>query len=289
MELGYFFWFKVLTVVAGLGLAIAAAVVLLVKEGLTEVGPMRAQVYKNTWTGRARALLPGTSFIIPGIEKRLTEITFADEPSSQNPTKVITADGVEVTIDYVIFHQKVGGKVEEGTKKLVDTDNVSNEDDLSESAVKVATKIDYNQRTSLVVNRVKAYIQNEFSQARTEHIYGTRATEEAPTTPATPATPTTPVPTVSKEFIEEKETAINALLQREREEWGLLVVIEIENIRLPEKLAEVAEEVATATKEGKKIKDKAEAAGVPTEWVLVGDIVTDALRALTGTGKGGKK
>lgn len=237
---------KILILVAILatcGLTIGALITLLFKEGLIKVNPRRNWVVKNLWTGIPRALDPGTHLIIPGWEEKLMEVTLENEPSDPRNAKVITGDAVEIEADYVIYHQEV-----------VD-------------AVKAATVIDYKKRTELIEKRIVAYFQNEFSGHSLEDFFTEEGLKK----------------TLDKDKLKDIEDAVNnKLLIEVEKQWGINVEIQIENLRLPDKAREVAEEAATAEKEGQRIAKKAEKAGVAPELIVWGDIAYDVARAIVG-------
>lgn len=230
------------------GLLIAAVVILFYKEGFIEVNPVRAMVVKNIWTGKPRALKAGAHQIIPGWEKRLVEVTLENEPSDPQSLKVITADGVEVGVDCVIYTQKV------------------KDDD--ESIIKAATKINYNQRKQLIIERLKARLQDVFADIYIEDFFSKETNKK------------------NSQILEQAEKIVNTALSQDvengEEGWGIKVDIQIQNVDLPEKLMEATEEMATAAKEGEKIKVKAEKAGVPAYLMVIGDIAYDIARAVKG-------
>ncbi|MBI5079356.1 SPFH domain-containing protein [Candidatus Wolfebacteria bacterium] len=237
--------FIVVSLLATVGLLVAAVVILFFKEGFIEINPMRAVVVKNIWTGIPRALKAGAHQIIPGWEKRLVEITLENESSDPQILKVVTADGVEIGVDCVIYTQKV------------------KDDD--ESIVKVATKINYGQRKQLITERMKVRLQEAFADVYVEKFFSKEDNEK------------------NSQILKQAEKIVNdALVLDVEKEWGVEVNIRIQNIDLPEKLMEATEEMATAAKEGEKIKVKAEKAGVPTYMMVIGDIAYDIARALKG-------
>jgi|GEM_PF-5682947 len=228
------------------GLLIAAAVIIFFKEGQIEIGPKRAVVVKNIWTGIPHALFAGTYLIIPGVEKKMLEVTLENEPSDPDIITVITSDGVEIGVDFVIYTQRI----------LV----------TAEAVVKAATVINYAKRRDLIIARIKAILQDYFSGIPIEDIF---SVDEGK---------------VNKTLIKDAETeADNRLKQDVEDQWGIEVKIQIHNIKPPDKLLEVAEESASAQKEGERIATKAKAAGdVDPRWVIVGDMIYDAVRALKG-------
>lgn len=229
-------------------LFLAAVAVLIFQEGKVEVDPKKSVVYKNVITGNPFAYFAGLHFFIPGLHKRLADVTLQNEPSDPPLTRVITGDAVNVDVDYVIFTQLVI------------------------NPVLAATKIDFVKRRELIIARIEAFMQNHFLDASMEDIF-TAVDSKA---------------VVNKSFVKGIENLINTDLERDVEaEWGICVKAEIENVIPPQKVAEVAEESATAEKEGKRIKTKAEAAGIPAWLSAVGDIFSDVAR--TRGPKGGKK
>jgi len=224
-------------------LTMASIIILLFKEGLIEVDPKRAVVVKNLWTGEPRALLPGTHLIIPGRDKKLLEVTLENEPSDPPIMKVFTGDGTEIEVDLVITTQKV-------------LDN-------PEAVVRAGTVIDYKKRSEFVVERIKTYLQDAIIKYKLEDMIKEK--------------------NVDKKILDEIEAGVNkALKEKVEAEWGIEVEVGIKTIELPEKAKEVAEEAATAEREGERIRIKAEKAGVDPKLIVIGDIIYDALRALKG-------
>jgi regulator of protease activity HflC (stomatin/prohibitin superfamily) len=242
-EMGIFIF---CSIIAAVGMLAAGIVILFFKEGQVEVGPNRSIVYKNLWTGEAKALGKGLWILIPGVYKKIVEVTLENETSDPQKCTVITGDGVSIDLDYVIYTQKV---VE---------------------PVKVATEINYEKRRDLILNRIKAYIQDQTTKYSTEDIVIKEGLKTK----------------IKKDLLDEIERAVNQSLTSEVESpWGIKTEIQIQSMDLPEKLKEVVEEAATAEKEGERIRVKAEKAGVPSWLVALGDIVYDVFR----TSKGGKK
>jgi len=224
-------------------LTIASIITLLFKEGLIEVNPKRAVVVKNLWTGEPRALLPGTHLIIPGRDKKLLEITLENEPSDPPIMKVFTGDGTEIGVDLVITTQRV-------------LDN-------PEAVVRAGTAIDYKKRSEFVVERIKTYLQDAVIKYKLEDMIRDK--------------------NIDKKTLDEIEASVNqALKEKVETEWGIRVEVGIRTMELPEKAKEVAEEAATAEREGERIRIKAEKAGVDPKLIVIGDIIYDALRALKG-------
>ena len=238
------YYFVIISLILTAGLFVAAIGILFFKEGLIEVNTMRAVVCKNLWTGIPFALNPGMHQIIPGIHKKIMEVTLENEPSDPQICNVITGDGVSVGIDYIIYTQKVV------------------------NPVKAATEIDYSKRQSLIVNRIKAFFQDQMTKSSTEDFIMKEGLKTK----------------IKKDFLDDLEKAVNqSLVDNVENQWGIRGEIQVQNIELPEKLKEVVEEAATAEKEGERIRIKAAKAGVPPWLMTVGDIVYDIFRA-----KGGK-
>lgn len=245
------------------GMAAAVIGVLRYKEGLIEVNPMRAVVVRNIWTSKPRALLE-TDFITPGWEKKLREVTLENEPSDPPIMKALTQDGTEIGIDLVISTQKI--------KEYPD-----DKDKARDAVVKAATKIDYDKRAAAILNRIKIYAQDALVCCTLEDIVeGGNEDREKEKDKG------------KRAVIERIENTLKEKLPAIENEWGFEVIAEVRNLELPEKAQEVAEESATAEQEGKRIKTKADAAGVDPKLIVIGDILYDAIRAVTASAKGGK-
>jgi len=223
-------------------LLISAVAGIIFKEGMVEVKPNREVVVNNIWTGLSVPFSQGTWFLIPGIKKKLKDVTLENEPSNPDITKAVTADGTEIGVDYVITVQCVV------------------------KSVLAVTRINYDKRVELINVRLRALFQDELSGLKMEDLlFSDSATE-----------------VLSKNKMKEIEKNVNdayaALEADEKKSWGIKVEVQLVNLLLPTKLAEVAEEAATAKKEGERIATKAKAAGV-APWVMaVGDILYDLTR-----------
>lgn len=216
------------------------------KEGMIEVKPNRAIVVNNIWTGSSASFFQGTKFLIPGIQKKLKDVTLENEPSNPDITKAVTADGTEIGVNYVITVQCVS------------------------DPVLAVTRINYDKRVELINVRLRALFQDELSGLKMEDLlFSDSATE-----------------VLSKDKMKKIEKDVNeayATLEADKgKSWGIQVEIQLVNLLLPTKLAEVAEEAATAKKEGERIATKAKAAGVPPWLMAAGDILYDLTREKSG-------
>lgn len=248
--------FAITAVVVGFFVAMVLSFVF--KEGLVEVDPYQAVVVKNIWTGVARGLTAGTHQIIAGWEEKLGVATLKNEPSDPPVVNVITKDAVEIGVDYVIH-----------TQKVVDAVN----------AVKAITAIKYEDRSSLIQTRIRGYLQGKTKDYSAEDDLievvamvdqnGKRVEKRRP----------------NMTLIGDIQQAVNTALSEVETEWGIKVDIRIQNLILPQKLMEVAEEAATAQREGQRIKDKADAANVSPWLMTIGDIVADVVKVVKGGGK----
>ncbi len=247
----YFDLLKIAVLIMVIGLTLATITIIIFKEGLTEVSPKRAIVVRSIWLSTARALMK-TGLIIPGVEKKLVEVTLENEPSDPPIMKALTKDGVEIGADLVIHTQRV----------------VNDKD----SVVKAATVIDYGKRTQAILQRIKIYVQDILVGCASNGNSIEGCTLESLIDGET-----------KKEIIKRLEDYVNGkLLSEVKEEWGIEVIIGVRNLELPEKVKEVAEEAATAELEGTRIAEKAKAAGVDPTTVFIGDTIYDAVRALKG-------
>ena len=238
------------------GLFVAMVLVWLFKDGLIEVGPYEAVVVKNIWTGTARGLAAGMHQIIAGWEERLGTATLKNEPSDPPVVNVITKDAVEIGVDYIIH-----------TQQVVD-------------AVKAVTVIRYEDRGSLIQIRIRGYLQGEMKKYSAED----DLIEVVVIPPPKEGEKATERRRPNMAIISDIQGAIITLLVEVLDQWGIKVEIRIQNLILPSKLTEVAEEAATAQREGQRIKDKAEAAGVSPWLMAIGDVVADVAK-LAGGGK----
>src|SRR3989344_5435998 len=82
-----------ITAYLGFGGLLPVLFVLLFTEYRAEVKPASALVYNNQWTGATNALLPGTHFLVPGVHKRLEEVTIRNEAKNPSNVMLFTGDG----------------------------------------------------------------------------------------------------------------------------------------------------------------------------------------------------
>jgi hypothetical protein len=213
------------------------------KEGMIEVKPNKAVVISNIWSGSTKTLEQGNRIIIPGVQKKLKDVTLENEPSNPDIIKMVTADGTELGVDYVITEQRV---VDPGL---------------------AVTRINYDKRSELINVRLRALFQDELSGLRMEELLFSNDNSKV----------------LSKEKMKAIEDNVNrayaAIEADPNKRWVIKVEIQLVNLQLPEKLAEVAEEAATAKKEGQRINVKAKAAGVAPWMMVLGDIIYDIARA----------
>ncbi len=237
--------FIVLGILIIAGFFAAAVVTLILQEGRVEIDPMQAVVVKNIWTGEASALTQGMHFIIPGISKRLVDVTLKNEPSDPPPAHVSTADGTELGVDYVIYTQQVQND--------------------PAAIVNAATKIDYAKRNEFIKARIEADLESAFIAHNFADIWKDALNK-----------------TTLQQI---QEGVNDELERQTTTQWGINVEIRIQDIDFPSKFQEAAADEATAEKEGSAIKKKAEAAGVPPTIIAVGDIITDFFETFNRKGQ----
>jgi hypothetical protein len=208
-----------------------------------EVEPMTGVVVKNLWTGITRAFLAGSYTLRLGRDKVVETVSLKDEPSDPPIHPVTTADKVQLGVDYVIKEQRV----------------LDNKDDVLNAAL----NIEYAKRTPYILARIAAGLQNVFVGLKLEDVYTAG--------------------TVNKDKLTDIEKDINEYLEREiHGPWGIRVIVEIQNLVIPERLQEVAEEVEAAILEGKATSERATAAGVDPLVAFLGEVFVDGLAALGG-------
>src|SRR3989338_10932173 len=117
--------------------------VLLLTEYRAEVKPASALVYNNQWTGATNALLPGTHFLVPGVHRRLEEVTLRNEARNPSNVMLFTGDGIELEVDYIIRRQQIGYP---STDPVLRARFARDPRLLRERAVMAATAIDYKNR-----------------------------------------------------------------------------------------------------------------------------------------------
>lgn len=235
--------FFVLLLVIVVAVLLISAIVNLFLSNRIEIGPKRAVVFKNIWSGEAIAFLPGSYNINPIVYKLIdVDITLENEPSDPKQIETMSADGMKTSLDYVIVTQKIPAN--------------------KESIIKAATEIDYKNREKLINIKIQAYAQNEMVRILVQDIIDETKKKDS--------------------ILQQIEDGINTSLETLLNDWGIEVKIETTNLILPEKIDEVAEESATAVKEGTRIKDKAIAAGVDPTVMAIIDGIYDVVRTMKG-------
>jgi len=252
-------------------LILVAVLVLFVTQSRTEVKPATALVYNNMWTGCVSVLLPGTGFIIPGVHRILEkEVSLKNEAENPDNVNLITGDGIELEVDYIVKRLQVGylGMIAQNVDKNL----------LEAAVIKATTKISYAKRRDLALTRIVAQLQN-FLEHRTLNELFPEADLE-----------TGKLGKVDKEVMQTIEDDVNASLRNDIiiTEWGLLTEIDLEDYSLPAVIRRAREQRSSAKIAGNALKEKAEAAGVKNpEWF----ILADALSGIFGNKnkKGGDK
>lgn len=136
-------------------------------------------------------------------------------------------------------------------------------DEGEESIAKVFERIDYEKRLSDTLTRLSVVIQDSIGRRRFNELYheGTNRDE-----------------------LLLIETEVNRVIAGLKDEWGLIVKIQIRDITIPDSISEAKEDMAKATYEGDALRKKAEAAGnnPNVRDVIIADAVIDAIRAFRG-------
>lgn len=219
-----------------------------------EVEPKTAVVVKDLWSGKTEALFAGSHTLRPGRDKVVQTVSLKDEPSDPPIMQVTTSDRIELGVNIVIHEQRVLDYTEDKTAVL-----------------RAALNIDYAQRTTFVLARIAACLQKIFIELKLEQVYKDNGIDKAQAI--------------------EIENNINEYLKKEvTEPWGIKVVVKFQDLVLPARLMETAEESETAVKKGKATNERAIAAGVDPTVAYIGEVLVDAIAAFKGHGgkEGGK-
>jgi len=254
-------------------LSLISILVLLVMESRREVKPATALVYNNMWTGKTYCMLPGTGFLIPGIHRILErEVSLQNE--AQNPSNVtlITGDGIELEVDYIVRRLMVG------YPKMPSLSDKEHRVLLGEAVVKAVTAIKYAERRDAILTRIVAQLQAALTQYRLDQLFpGTNLGQGQ-------------VGKVNKELMTHIEEMVNEALRGDLVtlEWGFWVEMDLEDYNLPDTIRKAREQRSSAEMAGKAIADKAAAAGVDAKWLVVADAIGDIFRGRV-TKTGGEK
>ncbi|MFA6353905.1 MAG: SPFH domain-containing protein [Candidatus Paceibacterota bacterium] len=251
-------------------LILVSVLLLLVTQSRTEVKPATALVYNNMWTGETEVVLPGTEFIVPGIHRILEkEVSLKNEAENPSNVNLITGDGIELEVDYIMRRLQVG---------YLDMPSVPDIKLLKGAIVKAATKINYANRRDLVLTRVVAHLQEALEHKTLNDLF-----PEADLTNGKSGK-------VDKEVMEEMEKEINIKLGNDivTTEWGFWVQIDLEDYNLPAVIRKAREQHSSAEIAGEALKRKAAAAGVKNPvWFIIADAITSIFGDRKE--KGGKK
>jgi len=252
-------------------LLVIAMLALLLLESKVEVKPGSALSYNNIWTGKTHAILPGTDFIIPGIHKVLErEVSLRNEAENPSNVKLVTGDGVELEVDYIVRRLQVGYP---GMPAL--NDGSLDQARLQWCVIQATTVITYSKRRDAILTRAVAKLQEAVDKRTLNQLLPGTDLE------------TGKVGKVDETVMEQIEREVNRALSDDlvTQEWGFWVEIDLEDLNLPKKIMDARESRSAAEIAGKAIKDKADAAGVKPEWL----IVLETLGNIFGGKRGGDK
>jgi len=225
-----------------------------------EVLPQTARIARNIWNGRTRVLFQGSSPLRFLSEREMARVGLKNEPRNPPPSKVITRDRIQLLVDFTIHQQQIA------VDPLVLLGALPTTDD--EDAVrKAALAIDYARRNDAIDVRIESALQQAFIKRRLEDIFVDK--------------------NIVPETLAALEMEINAWLEEEvTKPWGFIVKLKFEDIVLPPRLMQTAEEVETAVSKATAIKVKAETAGVPVSLAFILEALYDLFGNLKPKGGG---
>lgn len=240
---------------------IGIAAILLNPEYRKEVTPTTALVYNNKWNGEVECILPGTEFISPGVHTVLeAEVSLLNEAQNPNDVKLVTADGIEIDVDFIMRHFRVGYRdMPPIGDPAMDTDR------LKACIIQAATAISYKDRTDKVLTRVIAILQASIERRTLNELF-----------PGTDIN-TGKIGKVDNNLMSDIEQEVNIALRTDivTTEWGFWVEIDLEDYNLPAEIRKARERRSSAEISGKALKDKAQAAGIRPEWFVLGEAISD--------------
>ncbi|OGI57629.1 hypothetical protein A2906_00135 [Candidatus Nomurabacteria bacterium RIFCSPLOWO2_01_FULL_37_25] len=252
-------------------LGVIAILVLLIMESRTEVKPATALVYNNMWTGRTDVVLPGTGFIIPGIHRVLEkEVSLKNEAENPSNVTLITGDGIELEVDYIVRRLQVGYPKMPGLNDPnLDLGRLKN------CIIQVTTVINYAKRRDAVLTRIVAKLQESLEKRTLNELFPDADLKTGTTGK------------VDKQVMHLIEEEVNNALREDlvTKEWGFWTEIDLEDYNLPAVIRKAREQRSSAEISGKALAEKATAAGVKPEWLIVGEAFSDFF----GRKKGGEK
>ncbi len=262
-------WMWILLYLA-LMLSAIAVLVLLVTEYRTEIRPAIAMVYNNIWTGKTHCALPGTKIIIPGIHRVLRrEVSLRNEAENPANVNLITGDGIELEVDYILRRFQVGYPEMPGLE-----DPALDEDKLEGAVIKAVTAIEYEKRRDKVLTRVVAELQESLEKRTLNELFpGTDLKTET-------------TGTIDKNLMEEMEDEVNAALSCDivTKEWGFWIEMDLEDYNLPIIIRKAREKSSSAEISGRALANKAKAAGIQPEWLVLAETVSSLLQGQKGGG-----
>ena len=186
-----------------------------------------------------------------------------DEPWTPPPEASSTADKIAVTLDLVVVKQRISQPEGREWEAL-------------EAIRKAWAQIRYEDRNQLINIKIAAARQNALIIRKLEDIFDIEGAEAGK-----PGLVRKHV--LKRDTLKAIEEEINAYLaENVTEPWGIEVMVEVHDAKLPERLQEVAEEIEAAAEEGRATQARAGAAGVTVQEAFWGEVLVDALGALGG-------
>jgi len=242
-----------------------------------EVKPATALVYNNMWTGQPECILPGTDFTLPAIHRDLKEVKLINEVENPSNVKLITGDGVEIEVDYIVRRNQIGWP---GMRDYSPRWPAADKERLRRCAIRAVTAIDYDERRGKILTRVVARLQEAIEHRRLNDLFekANPKTGEAGK-----------IKTEEKLHIEDE---VNAALVEDivgEKGWGFWVEIDLEDYNLPAVIRQARERKSSAKMAGKAMKEQLTAAGVSkgevgkyAAWATIAETIANALRGKKG-------
>lgn len=243
-------------------IALTAILTVLILQYRIEVRPATAFVYNNIWTGKTKCALAGTVVIVPGIHKALeSEVSLKNEAENPDNVTLITGDGIELEVDYIIRRLQVG---------YPDMGDNPDKNLLKEAAIKAVTAIEYAKRRDKILTRVVATYQAALEKRSVNDLFPDYD-------PTKPSGDVCKIDHLEMTRIEEE---VNGVLKEDMvtKEWGFWVETDFEDCNLPEVVRKAREEGSSAKIAGKAIRDKADEAGVSPTVLVIADAISAFLK-----------
>lgn len=227
-------------------------------------------IVENTLTGALHAVPQGLHPINQFYQRVVREgVSIKNRPVDPKPVDVKTKNLTGIKVDLAIIRRRI-------------TD-----------PLRATQLVDYERLDEIVDSRINVLIQKAFGKADIEDIFEEEAIDPADAGAAKGKKMRVNGARV-EQLLESATNEINSELSRiAPDEWSMEIEVAVQNIFLPQKMQDVAEDITTEDAEAIRIKKRAGAYGVNPEELLkldaqtqIGGLVMNLLGGALGKGRG---